>query len=89
MLKYFRARLDDFLSVLERHLQQNAFAIGPRPTIADFSMMAYLHFPADETGYEFPASHPAIHGWLRRIASLPGWKSAYDLLPGQRLKHYV
>ncbi len=70
-------------------LRQNAFAIGERPTIADFSMMAYLHFPADETGYDFAASHPAIHGWLRRIASLPGWKSAYDLLPGQRLKHYT
>ena len=89
VLKYFRARLDDFLSVLEQHLGSNTFAIGARPTIADFSMMAYLHFPADETGYDFAASHPAIHGWLRRIASLPGWKSAYDLLPGQRLKHYT
>ncbi len=88
VLKYFRTRLDDFLSVLERHLQRHEFAIGARPTIADISMMAYLHFPADETGYDFAASHPAIHGWLRRIAGLPGWKSAYDLLPGQRLKHY-
>jgi glutathione S-transferase len=57
--------------------------------VADFSMMAYLHFPADETGYDFAESHPAIHGWLRRIAGLPGWKSAYGLLPGQRLKHYA
>src|SRR6202012_3957260 len=38
VLKYFRARLDDFLSVLEQHLQRNAFAIGTRPTIADISM---------------------------------------------------
>ena len=89
VLKYFRARLDDFLSVLERHLEENAFAIGKNPTVADFSMMAYLHFPADETGYDFSSSHPAIHGWLRRIAGLPGWKSAYDLLPGRRLKHYA
>jgi glutathione S-transferase len=37
VLKYFRWRLDDFLSVLEQHLQQNAFAIGERPTVADFS----------------------------------------------------
>jgi glutathione S-transferase len=52
-------------------------------------MMAYLHFPADETGYDLAASHPAIHGWLGRMAALPGWKSAYDLLPGQRLKFYA
>jgi glutathione S-transferase len=89
VLNYLRKRLDDFLSVLERHLEQSAFAIGARPTIADFSMMAYLHFPASETGYDFATSHPAISAWLGRIAALPGWKSAYDLLPGQRLKQYV
>jgi glutathione S-transferase len=60
-----------------------------RPTVADFSMMAYLHYPADETGYDFATSHPAVHAWLGRIATLPGWKSAYDLLPGKRLTHYV
>jgi glutathione S-transferase len=88
VLRYFRKRLDDFLSVLERHLEQNDFAIGARPTVADVSMMAYLHFPASETGYDFAASHPAIKAWLDRLAALPGWKSAYDLLPGKRLKFY-
>jgi len=77
------------LGILEQHLQNNSFAIGERPSVADFSMMAYLHYPADETGYDFAASHPAIHGWLGRIAGLPGWKSAYDLLPGKRLTHYA
>jgi glutathione S-transferase len=57
--------------------------------VADFSMMAYLHYPADETGYDFAPSHPAVHAWLDRIAALPGWKPAYDLLPGQRLRHYA
>jgi glutathione S-transferase len=89
VLKYFRWRINDFLSVLEQHLQRNAFAIGDRPTVADFSMMAYLHYPADETGYDFAASHPAVHAWLKRIAALPGWTSAYDLLPGKRLTHYA
>lgn len=89
VLTYFRKRLDDFLSILEVHLQRNAFAIGARPTIADFSMMAYLHYPSDETGHDFATSHPAISAWLSRIAALPGWKSAYDLLPGKRLTHYV
>ena len=70
-------------------MQKNAFAIGGRATVADISMMAYLHYPADETGYDWPASHPAIHAWLGRMAQLPGWQSAYDLLPGKRLTHYA
>jgi len=89
VLNYFRRRLDDFLSILEQHLEKNAFAIGDRPSIADISMMAYLHYPADETGYDFATSHPAVSAWLARIAKLPGWQPAYDLLPGKRLKHYA
>jgi glutathione S-transferase len=42
VLDYFRKRIDDFLGILEQHLQRCKFAIGDRPTIADFSMMAYL-----------------------------------------------
>jgi len=89
VLAYLRKRLDDFLGILEQHLQRNAFAIGDRPTVADFSMIAYLSYPADETGYDFAASHPAVSAWLGRVAGLPGWRSAYDLLPGKRLTHYA
>jgi len=89
VLTHFRRRLDDFLGILETHLQQHAFAIGARPSIADISMMAYLHYPSDETGYDWAATHPAISAWLGRMAALPGWKSAYDLLPGKRLTHYA
>jgi glutathione S-transferase len=86
---YFRKRLDDFLGILEQHLQRVAFAAGDRPTVADLSMIAYLAYPADETGYDLAASHPAISAWLGRVAALPGWRSAYDLLPGKRLTHYA
>jgi len=89
VLAYFRKRIDDFLSILDRHLQRNAFVIGDQPTVADFSMMAYLHYPSNEHGYDFAASHPAISIWLQRLAALPGWKSAYELLPGKRLTHYA
>jgi glutathione S-transferase len=89
VLKFFRKRIDDYLSILEQHMQTNAFAIGERPTVADISMMAYLHYPADETGYDLATSHPAINAWLKRMSQLPGWKSAYDLLPGKRLRHYA
>jgi glutathione S-transferase len=30
-----------------------------------------------------------VHAWLGRIAALPGWRSAYDLLPGKRLTKYA
>jgi glutathione S-transferase len=89
VLAHFRRRLDDFLGILEQHLQRNAFAIGEWPTVADVSMIAYLHYPSDETGYDFAGTHPAVHAWLGRVASLPGWRSAYDLLPGKRLTHYA
>jgi glutathione S-transferase len=89
VLAYLRKRLDDFLGILEQHMRQHAFAIGNRPTVADFSMIAYLSYPGDETGYDFAVSHPAVSAWLGRVASLPGWRSAYDLLPGQRLTHYA
>ena len=89
VLAFLRKRLDDFLSILAQHLTRNAFAIGDRPSVADISMMAYLSYPADETGYDFATTHPAVSAWLSRIAALPGWRSAYDLLPGRRLTHYA
>jgi len=88
VLTFFRKRIDDFLAILEGHLRENLFAVGSGPTVADFSMMAYLSFPSDETGYHWADSHPAIHAWLERLADIPGWRSAYELLPGKRLTHY-
>ena len=89
VLNHYRKRLDDFLGILEQHLQRSAFAVGDRPTVADLSMIAYLSYPSAETGYEFAVSHPAVGAWLSRVAGLPGWRSAYDLLPGRRLTHYA
>ena len=89
VLAYFRRRLDDFLSILDQHLRATDFAVGDRPTVADFSLMAYLSYPKDETGYDFQVSHPSVHAWLSRIAQLPGWRAPYDLLPGKRLVHYA
>jgi glutathione S-transferase len=85
VLAFLRKRIDDCLSILDRHLQLGAFVVGNDPTAADISLMAYLHYPSDETGYVLENSHPAVHAWLGRMATLPGWHSAYDLLPGKRL----
>ncbi len=89
VLAFLRRRLDDFLGILNGHLQDRAFVIGDRPTIADFSLMAYLSFPMHESGYGLAESHPAVDAWLGRIAELPGWRAPYALLPGKRLHCYV
>jgi glutathione S-transferase len=86
---FFLRRIKDFLGVLDKHMVENAFAAGDRPTVADFSLMAYLSYPADETGFDLLATHPNVHAWLGRIAQLPGWQPPYDLLPGQRLQRYA
>ncbi|MBV8426476.1 MAG: glutathione S-transferase family protein [Hyphomicrobiales bacterium] len=89
VLAFLRKRLDDFLAILEAHLHTRQFVVGNRATIADLSMIGYLLFPKEETGYDFAGSHPAIHAWLGRVTALPGWRAPYDLLPGKRLRRFV
>jgi glutathione S-transferase len=89
VMAFLRRRLDDFLGIVERHMKDRPFVIGERPTIADISMIGYLLFPKEEAGYDFAATHPAVHAWLGRVAALPGWRSPYDLLPGRRLALFV
>ncbi len=53
-----------------------------------FSMMAYLHYPSDEHGYDFAASHPGIqrlarpHGRAARLETglRPAARPAHDAL---------
>ena len=89
VLAFMRRRIDDYLGVLSQKVAASAFVIGDEPTIADISIQAYLHFPSDEHGYDFEGSHPAIHGWLGRLAALPRHQTAYELLPGKRLTRYA
>jgi glutathione S-transferase len=88
VLNYLKTRLDDFLGILEGHVSRERFVVGDLPTVADLSMIAYLHYPEDESGFKFSVSHPAIRSWLDRVSEIPGWRSAYDLLSGQRLKRF-
>ena len=86
---FLSRRIDDFLSILASEVEQRPFIIGDRPTVADLSMCGYLSFPVEESGYDLATRFPPVHGWLARIAALPGWRAPYDLLPGERLKRYV
>ena len=89
VLAFLRKRLDDVLGIAEQHLHDRLFVVGERPTVADLSMVGYLFFPKDESGYDLAASHPAVQRWLDRIAALPGWRAPYDLLPGKHLRRYA
>lgn len=60
-----------------------------RPTVADPLMVGYLCFPTEESGYDLQGTPPAVHAWLGRVAGHPGWRAAYVLLPGKRLRCYV
>lgn len=82
--EFLRGRVKGSLGILEAHLARSAFAVGDRPTIADFSLCGYLYWP-DEFGVSW-SDYPRIGAWLERIRALPGWVHPYELMPGHPLK---
>jgi len=83
VLDVFRQRAEAAWRVLEAHLEDRRYVAANRLTIADLSMCGYLFFD-DEIGVDWN-DYPAIHGWLGRIASEPGWVHPYKLMPGHPL----
>ncbi len=77
-LDVFKTRGLVALTRLETHLGENRFLVG-EPTIADISCCAYV-FWLDQAGLD-PAAYPNIQAWLGRIAALPGFKPAAELVP--------
>lgn len=59
------------LSVMDKHLTDNQFFLGPQATIADISLYAYTHV-ADEGGFDL-ASYPNIQRWFRDVENIPGY----------------
>ena len=85
VMDYLRRGVDNALGIIDQELEHRPYIVGNRPTVADISMCGYLMFPPDESGYDLARQVPSVAAWLGRIAAMPGWKPAYDLLPGQRL----
>lgn len=81
--KFLEGRLKGALAILDKHFEKNAFAVGDKPTTADFSLCGYL-FVHEEIGTDF-APYSNVMAWLERIKDLPGWKHPYDLMPGHPL----
>jgi glutathione S-transferase len=86
VMAFLKGRFDAALAIVEKHLATSKFIVGDTPTIADFSLMGYMFFPPEESGYEWSKTNPNLTAWLGRIRALPGWKDPYELLPGQRIK---
>lgn len=80
-LAFMRPRVESALSIVDKHLTGRRFMLGERPTIVDFSLVGYLYYPAEETGFDLAASYPAIDAWRDRVAALPGWKPPYEMMP--------
>jgi glutathione S-transferase len=57
------------LSVMERHLEREAFFAAERYSIADIALYAYTHCAVDG-GFDL-AVYPAIGRWLERVRSQP------------------
>lgn len=81
VLAFLRSRVEGAFSIVDKHLRDRPFVLGDRPTIVDFSMAGYVYYPPEETGFDLAAEFPAIDGWRRRLAALPGWKPPYELMP--------
>ena len=88
VMAFLRGRIDACFGIVEAHLADTPFVVGSEPTIADISMMGYLFFPNQETGYDLEASYPNIAAWRDRIRALDGWNGPYDLMPGPRGQQY-
>ena len=86
VLAFLKGRIDGNLAVVDKRLSTRSFMLGERPTIADVSMAGYLYYPAEEFGFDIPATFPSIGKWLDRVKALPGWKHPYDLMPGHPLE---
>ncbi len=65
------ARSHALLSVMEMHLQRQAFLAGPAATLADIANYAYVaHAPEGSVSL---ATYPKVRGWLERVEALPGF----------------
>ncbi len=65
-----RARGEQALDVMDRHLAERDFFVADRYTIADIALYAYTHV-ADEGGFDL-GPYAALRAWLERVRAQPG-----------------
>lgn len=80
VIGFMSMRLAAALSIMETHLSDRDWLAGENLTIADIACAGYLFYPEPFTFDR--ADYPHINRWLDAIATTPGWKHPYDLMPG-------
>lgn len=85
VMAWLRGRIESAFGITDRHLANRAFLVGDAPTIADFSLSAYLFYPTAESGIDVPALYPHLGAWLDRLRALPSWGDPYEVMPGERI----
>lgn len=81
-VEFLHGRLMAALKALNAALDGQDFILGDRPTIADFALQGYLHWP-EQIGITYD-DRPNVAAWLERIRALPGYKRSEDLMPSGR-----
>lgn len=81
-VQFLHARLLTALNILEARLEGRDWIAADRPTVADLALCGYLFWP-DQIGITFD-DLPNVSAWLARIAALPGYSRAEDLMPSGR-----
>jgi glutathione S-transferase len=85
VMGFLKGRIDNALAIVDKRLAGRDYILGAEPTIADLSLVGYLYYPAEESGFAIAAEHKHIAAWLDRVKALPGWAHPYDLMPGHPL----
>jgi len=85
VMAWLKLRVEAVFAVADRHLANRQFLVGNGPTIADFSMSAYLFYPEAESGLPVAQLYPNLRAWTDRLRDVPGWGDPYEVLPGERI----
>lgn len=80
VIGFMQGRLKAAYEVLNTRLEGRDWIVGDGLTNADLSCCGYLFYP-EPFGFD-RADWPNIDRWLSNIQAQPGWKSPYDLMPG-------
>ncbi len=80
VIGFMQGRLKAAYQTLDAALEGRDWLVGDSITNADISCCGYLYYP-EPFGFD-RTEYPNINAWMDRIATQPGWKAPYDLMPG-------
>jgi glutathione S-transferase len=83
---YLKQRTEGAFAVVEQHLSKAPFMAAERPTIADFSLVGYMFYPKEESGFDLASDYPNLFAWTERMRALAGFVPPYELMPGERME---